>query len=136
MKKHRSASKEPDKMKSPFHTHFRNVGWENAEIRTLYEIEFETRGQLLQAEKDEIIKHLSNESCLNCNRPLITPEEKKQCDAEYGKQRRTDHKERERQRVIEWRKKNPEKYAEQCRRAYEKRRQAREAKNNVENNTN
>jgi hypothetical protein len=135
MKKHRSASKESDKMNSPFHTHFRNVGWENAEIRTLYEVEFDTREQLLQIEKDEIIKHLTNELCLNHNRPCITREEKKQHDAEYGKKRRTEQKERERDRVSEWRRKNPEKYAEQCRRAYEKRRLAREAKNNVENNT-
>ena len=123
-------------MNSPFYTHFRNVGWESADIRVLYEVEFDTRAQLLQAEKEEIIKHLDDESCLNHNRPCITREEKKQQDKEYGKQRRTEQKERERQRVIEWRKKNPEKYAEQCRRANEKRRLAREAKNNVENNTN
>ncbi len=123
-------------MNSPFHTHFRNVGWENAEIRILYEVEFDTRGQLLQREKDEIMKHLTSELCLNHNRPCITREEKKQHDAEYGKKRRTEQKEKERQRVIEWRQRNPEKYAEQCRRANEKRRLAREAKNNVENNTN
>lgn len=50
------------------------------------------------------------------------------------------NKDAERERVRQWRLDNPEKYAEQKRRSIEKinekRRQAREAKNNVENNTN
>ena len=50
------------------------------------------------------------------------------------------NKEAERERVRQWRLANPEKYAEQKRRSIaqinEKRRQARELKNNVENNTN
>lgn len=121
MKKHRSTSKEEDKMNSPFYTHFRNVGWENATIHVLRELEFETRQELLQAEKDEIIKHLDNELCLNHNRPCITSDEKKQHDIEYSKKYRTQHKEIERQRVKEWREKNPEKYRLQCQRAYQKR---------------
>lgn len=121
MKKHRSTSKEEDKMNSPFYTHFRDVGWENANIQVLYELEFQSKQQLLQAEKDEIIKHLGNELCLNRNRPCITPNEKKQSDIQYGKRRRTEHIEKERERVKTWRENNPDKYRLQCQRAYEKR---------------
>ena len=137
LKKHRSTSKEPDKMNSPFYTHFRSVGWHHADIQAMYEVDFETRKQLLQIEKEEIVKHLNNELCLNRNRPCISREEKKEHDAEYGKKRRAEQKEKERQRVAEWRMDNPEKYAAQLQRSVERQRAKRiEAKNNVENNTN
>lgn len=60
----------------------------------------------------------------------------KECQRRYYE----EHKDLKREQVRQWRLDNPEKYAEQKRRSIEKinekRRQAREAKNNVENNTN
>jgi hypothetical protein len=60
----------------------------------------------------------------------------KECQHNYYQ----EHKELKREQVRQWRLANPEKYAEQKKRSIaqinEKRRQAREAKNNVENNTN
>jgi hypothetical protein len=60
----------------------------------------------------------------------------KECQRRYYQ----EHKEEQKEKLRQWRLANPEKYAEQKRRSIaqinEKRRQAREAKNNVENNTN
>lgn len=60
----------------------------------------------------------------------------KECQRRYYQ----EHKEERKEKLRQWRLANPEKYAEQKRRSIEKinekRRQAREAKNNVENNTN
>lgn len=125
LKKHRSTSKEADKKGSPLYTHFTEIGWAAARITQLYEVEFETRRDLLEFEREEIDKYLGNPLCLNHNRPLITPEEKKQKDVEYGKQRRLHNKEAERERVAEWRRNNPEKYAQQVARSVERQRQKR-----------
>jgi translation elongation factor EF-Ts len=58
----------------------------------------------------------------------------------FHKRRYALHKKEEYERLKAWRLANPEKYAEQRKRSIaqinEKRRLAREAKNNVENNTN
>lgn len=60
----------------------------------------------------------------------------KKCQRKYYQ----EHKDLKREQVRQWRLANPEKYAEQKRRSIaqinEKRRLARQAKNNVENNTN
>lgn len=133
LKKHRATSKEPDKQNSPLYTHFREVGWINARMSVLTEVEVETRRDLLALERAEILRHLGSPLCLNHNRPIISRDEKKESDAEYGKKRRAENKDAERQRVIEWRLRNPEKYAEQIRRSVEqqreKRRLAREQNN-------
>lgn len=116
LKKHRSASKEEHRKNSPLYTHFREVGWENADMSTLFEVIVETRRELFNIEKNEILNHINSDLCLNYNRPLITQDEKKLRDAEYGKQRREFNPERERERIKEWRKNNPDKYREQRRR--------------------
>lgn len=63
-------------------------------------------------------------------------ERMKECQHRYYQ----EHKEEQREKLRRWRLANPEKHAEQKRRSIEKinekRRQAREAKNNIENNTN
>ncbi len=112
-------------MNSPFLTHFREVGWEFASMTILYEIEVADRHEILQEEKIEILKYLNTELCLNQNRPVRTTDEKKQQDKESSKLRRAEQKDRERQRVAEWRAKNPEKYAAQVRRSVEEQRAKR-----------
>lgn len=120
LKKHRATSKEVDKMNSPLYTHFREIGWDKAEISLICETHVENRKQLLELEKTEILKHIESDLCLNHNRPLITREEKKQSDKEYGKVRRRDNREAELQRVRQWRLDNPEKRKEQVRRSNER----------------
>jgi hypothetical protein len=107
-------------MSSPLYTHFRTVGWENAEMTMILEAHVKTKGELLGLEKTEILKYIGTDLCLNHNRPIITPDEKKQADKEYGKVRRQEKKDEEIRRVKQWRIANPEKYAEQCRRYREK----------------
>ncbi len=122
LKKHRSASKEPQREKTALYIHFRSVGWDKAKMTCLSEIEIENRREMFELEKLEILKHIGSELCLNTNRPVITREEKKKMDAEYGKEIRKLDPESERNRVAEWRKKNPEKYREQARRYRERKR--------------
>lgn len=98
----------------------------------LREVEADSRHGLFQIEKAEILRHLGSSLCLNHNRPIITREEKKEHAVVYGKKRRAENKDAERQRVAEWRKRNPEKYAEQVRRSVERQRLAREQKNVAE----
>jgi hypothetical protein len=111
--RHKSKSKETVCENTPVYVHFRNIGWENCVISLIEELVFENRRQLLERETQEINKYLSNELCLNHNRPLITREQKKQMDVEYGKKRRHHNKEEECKRLQEWRKLNPEKYKAQ-----------------------
>lgn len=132
LKKHRSTSKEPDKKGSPLYTHFTEVGWEVARIMPLYEVDFETRRDLLRIERDEIDKYLHDSLCLNHNRPIITPEEKKQMDAEQGKLYREKNREAGRNRVAEWRRNNPELRAEQVRRSLEQQRLKRMSLKNID----
>jgi hypothetical protein len=140
LKNHKSKAKEEHRKNTPLYSHVNSVGWNNIDIIVVAEREFDSKPHLLQFEKDEILKHSTNVMCLNHNRPIRTPQEKKEDDKEYGKQRRTEKREAENERVRQWRLANPEKYAEQKKRSIEKinekRRLAREAKNNVENNTN
>jgi hypothetical protein len=112
-------------MNSPVYTHFRAVGWKTAEMTLLHELTVENKTQLLELEKTEILKYIDDELCLNHNRPIRTPEEKKQQDIDYGKLRRATKGDAERARVKQWRLDNPEKYAEQCRRANERAREKR-----------
>jgi predicted GIY-YIG superfamily endonuclease len=140
LKNHKSKAKEYHRRNTPLYSHVNSVGWNSMDIIIVTERDFDSKPQLLQLEKDEIMKYLTDVKCLNHNKPIRTLEEKKEHDKQYGKQRRLEQKERERQRVSEWRKNNPEKYAEQKKRSIEKinekRHLAKEAKNNVENNTN
>lgn len=121
LKKHRGASKEIHRMNSPLYTHFREVGWDKAEMSSLLEIEVETRQEMLATEKSEILKHIHSELCLNHNKPIITRDEKKASDIKYGRQWRELNRDKERKKVSEWRLKNPEKYKEQTKRYRQKR---------------
>jgi hypothetical protein len=133
LKKHRASSLEIRKQNSPLYRHFREFGWTNARVSVLTEVDIETRRDLLALERAEILRHLGSPLCLNHNRPIITREEKKVEDARYGKKRRAENKDDERRRVAEWRKKNPERYAEQIRRRNERKRSlARQQKNLAE----
>ena len=127
LKKHRNTCKDPRRNTSPLYTHFREVGWENAEMTTIVEVEVESRRELLELEKAEILTHIGQPLCLNHNRPVITRDEKKALDVEYGKKRRANKKNEERNRVAEWRKNNPEKYAAQVRRSVEQQRKKRQS---------
>jgi hypothetical protein len=131
LKKHRSTSKEEDKMGSPLYTHFRSVGWNNAEMILIYECEVNNRLDLLKLEKDEILKYIGQENCLNHNRPIRTTEEKKEWDKEYGKVHRILKRDQERSRVNQWRLDNPEKYAEQRRRANEREKEKRSSQKTI-----
>lgn len=128
LKKHRSSSKDPVRMNSPLYTHFRKIGWENASMILLTETEIDDKKQLLELEKEEILKYLKSELCLNHNIPIRTKEEKQQQNKEYNKFIRNSRPERERNRLAEWRKNNPEKYAEQKKRTVEQQRIKRQNK--------
>lgn len=178
---HKTACNNPSSQKQPVYRYFRSTNWENAQMETLRECEYNVKAELLRYEREEYDKVAGDENCLNVNRPLITAEELKQqakdntsrwqsenkdrckenlqnwrknnpekvkaqrergidvmkeCQRKYYQ----EHKDLKREQLRQWRLDNPEKYAEQKRRSIaqinEKRRLAREAKNNVENNTN
>lgn len=121
VKNHKSKAKEEHRKNTPLYSHVNSVGWNNIEVIIVIERDFDSRTQLLQHEKDEITKHLTDVNCLNHNRPIRTSEEKKEQDKEYGKQRRSEQKEKERERVRKWRLDNPEKYELQKQRVKNKR---------------
>jgi cell division septum initiation protein DivIVA len=131
LKKHRSSSKEEDKMNSPLYTHFRYVGWDKAEMVLIIECEIESNTDLLELERNEILKHIGQEKCLNHNRPLRTDEDKKKKDREYARIRREIKGDEERIRVKQWRLDNPEKYAEQRRRECQRQKEIRDAKKTI-----
>jgi hypothetical protein len=130
LKNHRSKSKDPVRQKTPLYVYFNRVGWAHARIELLAEVDIITDLDLLGMEKAEISGVLTDPHCLNKATPLRTPEDKKQRDKEYGKLRRTTKGGDERARVKQWRLDNPEKYAEQCRRAKERAIEKRAAQKN------
>jgi len=120
LKNHRSKSKDPLRQKTPLYVYFNRVGWSSARIILLAEFEDISDYELRALETSEIENVIKNPNCLNKAIPIQTIEYKKQADKEYGKVRRQEKKEDERERVKQWRIANPEKYAEQCRRYREK----------------
>jgi GIY-YIG catalytic domain len=120
LKNHRSKSKDPLRQKTPLYVYFNRVGWSRARIILLAEFEDISDSELRALETSEIENVIKNSNCLNKAVPIQTIEYKKQADKEYGKVRRQEKKEEERERVKQWRIANPEKYAEQCRRYREK----------------
>ena len=118
--RHKSKSKEKISENRELYVHFRNINWENCTMTLLIEEKFESRKEMLQKECEEIKKYLDNDKCLNKNRPIITSDEKKLMNNEYAKIRRKTNPEKERKRLQEWRKKNPDKYKLQCIRSKEK----------------
>lgn len=113
LKKHRSKSKEIVAKNTPLYVHFREIGWQNANITQIEQFEITSRKDLLIRECEYIKNFLDNENCLNRKRPVITKEEKKLSDKIYGRKIRKENPEKERQRLKEWRKNNPEKWKEQ-----------------------
>jgi hypothetical protein len=134
LKNHRSKSKDPVRQKTPLYVYFNRVGWIHAQIELLSELEDVSDADLLGMEKAEICAAIADPNCLNKATPLRTAEDKKQMDKEYGKLRRARKGDEERARVRQWRLDNPEKYADQCRRANERAKEKRAAqKNNLTN---
>ena len=113
LKHHRSRSNDSDRRQSELYIHFKNIGWEQAIIELIEEIEVETRKQLLERECIYIKESMKDPHCLNKNRPTRTTHEKKEQDKVISRKIRTENPERERSRVAEWRRNNPEKYREQ-----------------------
>jgi hypothetical protein len=113
LKHHRSKSSESISKNRQLYVHFRELGWENVNIILLEEFEISSRKDLLQRECEILKENINIETCLNRNLPIITPEEKKQRDRIGGKARREIDPERERLRLQEWRKNNPEKWKAQ-----------------------
>jgi hypothetical protein len=130
LKNHRSKSKDPVRQKTPLYIYFNRVGWEYARIELLAEVEDISDNELLGIERAEITGVITDPNCLNKATPLRTPEEKRQRDKEYGKVRRILKGDEERTRVKQWRLDNPEKYAEQRRRANERAKEKRSAQKN------
>lgn len=125
IKNHRSKSKEECRKNTPLYRHFNEIGWSNAVIEPLHEQDFANKSEMFEAEKAEILKYETDDNCLNHARPVITAEEKRERDREYGRKRRQANPERERNRVAEWRRNNPDKYAQQVARSVERQRQKR-----------
>jgi hypothetical protein len=116
LKHHRSKSKEPVAQKNQMYIHFRELGWQNVSVVVLQEFEINSRKDLLLKETEIIKEFIEHGNCLNKNIPIITREEKKKKDAEYGRKRRSNNPEDERNRLKEWRKNNPEKWKAQTKR--------------------
>lgn len=120
LKHHRSKSKEDISKNRALYLHFRELGWENTTIILLEEFEVLNRRELYERECEFIKQFIGTENCLNTIRSAITSEEKKARNSFYTKKRRQENPDYERNRLQEWRKKNPEKYKEQNRRYLER----------------
>jgi len=120
LKHHRSKSKEKIAEKRGLYVHFREIGWENATISVIEELEITSRKDLFARECEVIKNYIGIPDCLNKSRPVITKEDKKESDKLYGKIRRKQNMEKERNRVKEWRKNNPDKWKAQYDRANKK----------------
>ena len=122
LKNHKSKSKEEARKNTPLYKHFNVIGWETATIELLIEREFLHKTDMLHCEKCEIEKYVNNVDCLNSDRPVVTLEEKRLRDRAYGMRRRSENPEHEYNRVAEWRRNNPYKYAQQVARSVEQQR--------------
>jgi predicted GIY-YIG superfamily endonuclease len=131
LKNHKSKATEEARKNTPLYKHFNAVGWEVATIELLVEDEFLDKRAMLERERYEIEKHNKNTSCLNSDRPVVTIEEKRLRDRMYGIRRRTENPEHEYNRVAEWRRNNPDKYAQQVARSVEQQRLKRMVANTI-----
>lgn len=120
--RHKSRSNDPDRKNASLYKYFRDLGWENAIIELIEEVEVDTRRQLLERECCHIKEAMKDDNCLNINRSITTVEEKKELSKVISKKIRTENPDRERERLSEWRKNNPEKYRAQLERVKEKQR--------------
>jgi predicted GIY-YIG superfamily endonuclease len=116
LKKHRSKSNEDIAKTRRVYQHFKQLGWSNATMILISEVNVQNKRELLLHEKDELLRHKDDENCLNTALPLTTEEEKKKRNHEYQRRLRQENPERERLRLQKWRLENPEKRKEQSRR--------------------
>jgi hypothetical protein len=107
--RHKSKSKERIAENRPIYLHFKNIGWDNVTINLIDEFTYSSKQDILRREDDEIKKYIGDPRLLNNNRCIISPEEKKERDNEYSKNRRKQNPEYERLRLQQWRLLNPEK---------------------------
>ena len=112
-KKHKCKSNEEIAKSRRVYVYFKEIGWDNVTITLIKDVKVDNRKQLLLYEKDELINLINDENCLNKALPITTAEEKKKRDAAYGKKRRQENPDKERQRLQKWRTDNPEKRKEQ-----------------------
>jgi len=119
---HKSKSKEECRKKTPLYAYFNEYGWEHANISLLSEHSEVDKEELLRLERDRINMYIGDPLCLNKCRPLQTADDKKASDREYGRVRRQQMKDEERERVKQWRLNNPDKRREQTKRYREKKR--------------
>ena len=129
LKNHKSKATEESRKNTPLYKHFNAIGWDNATIELLIEDEFSDKRAMFERERCEIEKYNKTAECLNSDRPVITTEEKRLRDREYGMRRRMKNPEHEYNRVAEWRRNNPDKYAQQVARSVERQRLKRNAGN-------
>lgn len=120
IKNHRSKSKEPSRKNTPLYKLANEIGWDNMKIILLQEIIFINKSELMAVEDKLIRGFLNNDECLNHNRVTITKKEKNDMDKLYSKKRRNERPEYERNRLNEWRRKNPDMVKEQTKRHNEK----------------
>lgn len=124
LKNHRSKSKESHRQTTPLYEHFNTIGWVNALITLIEEIEILDRRELLEREDVIVRRSLKDPNCLNKTCVIVTQEQKREQDRAYGQSRRESRKEIEKERVRTWRQNNPDKWREQTKR-YRLKRQER-----------
>ncbi len=120
LEEHRMFSGKPCSQKQPVYRHFKAIGWDNVEIETLRRVEYNTKSELLQHERQEYDNASNDENCLNVNRPYITKDEKKEQLKNNAAKWYEENKEHCNENLKEWRKNNPEKVKEQRERRREK----------------
>jgi hypothetical protein len=120
---------------TPLYNAIREYGSHLITIELIEEIDVETKFDLTRKEREHIILYLSNENCLNVNKPARTKEEKAQQESELKKQqrirenalkepkvRKKDDPEYNKKRWLEWANKNRERLREQYKEQDAKRR--------------
>ncbi len=113
LKKHKSKSNENISKTRKVYCYFKEIGWNNVKIFLIKEVNISNRKDLLEYEKEEIVKYINNINCLNSILPITTIYEKKVKNAIYNRKRREDNPEKERHRLQTWRKNNPDKRRQQ-----------------------
>lgn len=109
LKNHRSKSKDPTRQKTPLYVHFNTIGWDHAHITLVCEVEDDANNSLLVREKEYIQASITDDRCLNRAVPILTEDEKRERDREYGIKWRQENKAQSAERVRKWREENPEK---------------------------
>ena len=109
LREHKSFSTKVRSQVIPVYVHFTSLGWDGVTIELVRECEYETKRDLLKAEREELDKVREDPNCLNKNRPYITREENKERLKETAAKWHQEHKVHCRERLQTWREENPEK---------------------------